>query len=422
MADILQDFEQISKPVFLDIRKQAFNMLTPAVAAARKGSPDSVQFTGTDLFFNVRLGRRGGVVSSQLGKIPGSKLAPEKRGRLGISRLYARVSVDGLALKATANPKGAMVSLAKKHAVDVMDEYKLTQARFVHGDGLGIYAIVDTVTDTTHIVVDNPYGITNAGPGNLHLTVGDVVSIRNSTGATHRGKAEITAISLSGDAATLTLGSAIASMAAGDLVCVGVPAATHSTDDSFGADPYGWKAFVDVEGNFDTFQGLNDPLWAAQKLTSASIDETVVMKLLNTIRARAGIEWRGKPGKMLLVTSTGIWQTYGESLLGLRQFVAPKMTLNGGFEAVQVAGSALLDDPWAPRSRLNAIYTPDTIFIDLMEFGDLTYEDSATWVRGVNADEFERAYGAYMNYGVTRRNSHGIISGITDTDNFSPVF
>lgn len=418
----LEDVSPLLKNVYLKVRKKAFPIMTPLVAAATKGSPERVRFAGNDLFFPVKLGRRGGVVSSGLGYLPDSQVAEEAQGRLGIARTYARLAVDRLGATITEDPRGAFLGLAAKLTEDVMEEWKLTQERVLQGDGLGVYAIIDSVTDTDTIVVDNPYGIADAGPGNLHLVPGDTISVRDSTGATHRGKAKISSISVSGDLATLELASTIAGMTAGDLVCVGVPAATHATDDSFAAEPFGIKAFVDVEGNYATFQSINHSRWVANKLTSSTVDATVVMRLLNTIRARAGIDWRSSPKKLQLHTSTGIWQKYGEGLLGLQRFAAPKMELDGGFNAVSVAGAALVDDPWGPRGRIYAIYTPDTVFVDLMDFGQLSYKDAPVWSRAADQDSFESAYATYWGYGLFNRISQGVISGISDSTSFAPVF
>jgi hypothetical protein len=124
---------------------------------------------------------------------------------------------------------------------------------------------------------------------------------------------------------------------------------------------------------------------------------------------------------MTLMTTTGIWQQYGESLLGLRRFAAPEMELNGGFTAVKVANAAFVDDPWAPRGRLSAIHGPSTVFIDLMEFGKVGYQDSPKWRPSSTQDAFEAMFASYWNFGALVRNSHGVISGITDTVNYSPV-
>ncbi len=425
MADFqdLQDLSPVLKNVYLPVRKKMFPLMTVLLSQARKGGPDRVTYAGNDLFFVVKVDRRGGFVSSARGFLPESKTADERQGRLSIARTYAVVQVDGLNAKASSDTRGAYISASKKLVEDVMEQWQIEQNRILYGDSLGIRALIKTATDATHIVVDRPYGITGAGPGNLHLVVGDTVSVRNSTGATHRGKAKITDIALAGDDATLTLsGAGIAGMVAGDLVVTGVPTAVDTTDDSFAAEPHGVKSIVDVEAAFATFEGISHARWAAQKLTSTTVDETIVMKLLNTIRARAGVDWRANPKSVLLLTSTGIWNLYGESLLGIRRFNAPIMQLNGGFQGVQVAGATIYDDPWAPRGRLYAIHTPDTVFIDLMDFGKLSFQDAPQWSRASNRDAFEAVFASYWNYGCYVRSSHGVISGITDTDNYSPVF
>lgn len=420
----LQDFQDVLKTVYLPIRKKAFPLMTPVLAAARRGSPKSVTYGGDDLVFDVKVERRGGFTSSARGYLPESKTAREKKGRLGIARTYARVSVDGLALKANNSGREGFITTAAKITEDVMEQWQIEQARILHGDSLGIRAVVDAVGSTTSIDVDNPYGIANAGPGNLHLVEGEDIAVLSSDGATLRGKSTIAenGISLSGDVATLTLTAAVAGMQVGDIVVTAPPASIHATDSSFAAEPYGLKAIMDVEGQFATFQGIEDKRWLAQSFTSSTIDEKILMRLLNTIRNRAGVEWRGNPKAMLLLTTTGIWQTYGDTLLGIRRFDAPTFTINGGFTAVKVANAALLDDPWMPRGRLYAVHGPDTIFIDLMDFGKLSYQDAPRWKQADNRDAWEASYGAYWNYGVVRRHSHGVISGITDTVNYSPVF
>ena len=418
----LQDFTDVLKDVYLPVRRKAFPISTPMLAAAKKASPNSVEYAGNDLIFDVKTGRRGGFISSSKGFLPYSKTAREKKGRLSIARTYAVVNVDGLALKASAGDKASYIPAAKKVVEDATEQWRLEQQRILHGDSLGVRAVIGTASTTTSIIVEDPYGIDGAGPGNLHLVVGDDIAVLNPTGATLRGKAQITDISLSGDNATLTLGSAISGMQAADVVVTAVPTAVDANDTSWGAEPHGIKSIVDVENAFATFEGISDSRWVAQKMTSSTIDERIVMRLLNTIRNRAGVEWRTNPAAMLLVTTTGIWQAYGDSLLGMRRFDAPTMTLNGGFTAVQVAGAALLDDPWAPRGRMYAIHGPDTVFVDLMDFGKLSFQDSPQWRMAQNQDAYEAVFGSYWNYGAYIRASHGVISGITDTVSYSPVY
>jgi hypothetical protein len=430
MADYqdLADMTPILKNVYMKVRKKAFPFMSVLLAQAKRGGPDKVRYAGNDLFFSVKMGRRGGFVASRSGFLPEHVAAVEKQGRLGIARMYAVGELDGLNARATEDPKGAFISASKKLVEDIMDDWQIEQNRFLHGDGMAVRGVVQSRTSATVVTVEDPYNISGAGPGGLLLAVGDTVASLDANGSPANvllGKAKISAITHSGDTATITFASSIegsGTIAANDLLVTAVATATDTNDTSHGAEPYGLKAIVDVEGSFATFEGLNDSRWVAQKLTSTTVDETIVMKLLNTIRARAGVEWRGKPGSMLLLTTTGIWQQYGDSLLGLRRFDAPTMQLNGGFTGVQVAGATLVDDPWAPRGRIYAVHAPDTIFVDLMDFGQISFQDAPRWQRAATRDAWQAVYGVYMNYGVTNRVSQGVISSITDTVNYSPVF
>jgi len=425
MADptSLQDLTPILQNVYLPIRKKIFPINTVLLAQARKLGPEHVTYAGNDLFFDVKVDRRGGFTSSTIGALPESKVAKEKQGRLSVARTYAKAQVDGLALKANSTTRGSYISTAKKITEDIMEQWELEQERILHGDSLGIRAVsASGVASATQTVI-SPYGITGAGPGNLHLVEGDTISFRSSDGVTLRGKRKILTITLveATGVATLVLDSSVTTTT-GDIVLAAVPVAVDANDDSFGAEPHGIKSIMDVENAFATFEGLNDLRWSAVKNTSTTVDETIVMKLLNTIRARSGVDWRKSPRNMLLLTTTGIWQAYGESLLGLRRFSAPTMELKGGFTGVMVANATLIDDPWAPRGRLYAIYGPDTVFIDLMDFGEVSFQDAPKWQRANNFDRWEAVFASYWNYGVTSRISQGVISGITDTVNYSPVF
>jgi len=423
MADpiALQDFTGVLQNVYLPIRKKIFPINTVLLANARKLGPEHVTYAGNDLFFDVKVDRRGGFTSSTIGALPDSRVAAEKQGRLSIARTYAKAQVDGLALKANGTTRGSYISTAKKVVEDIMDQWQLEQERILQSDSLGIRALVTSGVASATQTVDSPYGISASGPGNLHLTVGDTVSFRSPDGVTLRGKRVITAISLSGDTATLTLDSSVTTTT-GDVVVSAVPVAVHATDDSFGAEPHGLKSIMDVEVAFATFEGLSDNRWTAVKDTSGTIDEMIIMRHQAKIRARSGNDYQKNPRNTMLLTSPGIWLAYGESLLGLRRFAAPTMELKGGFGGVQVGNSTLIQDEWMPRKRVYSVYGPDTVFIDLMDFGEVSFQDAPKWQRAANFDRWEAAFASYWNYGVSSRLSQGVISGIADTVNFSPVF
>jgi hypothetical protein len=137
----LVEFSPILKNVYLPIRKKAWGKMSVLASQAEKIGPEHARFSGSDLFFDIVLGRRGGFVSSSAGFAPESLVAREKQGRLGIARTYAKLFVDGLALKVTQDPKGTYISVAKKLMEDVMDQWRIEQNRVLHSDSLGIRAV-----------------------------------------------------------------------------------------------------------------------------------------------------------------------------------------------------------------------------------------------------------------------------------------
>ena len=202
----VQQFEPVLKNVYLKVRKKVFPINVVGLAIARRIGPDKVTYTGRDLFFDVKFGRRGGFVSSTQGFLPYAKLSREKQGRLSIARSYARVAVDGLNAKVTSSDQGSFVSAAKKVVEDVMDQWEIEQERVVHGDSLAIRGLVTSGVASASQTVDSPYGIAGAGPGGLHLEIGDDVAFLSSDGATLRGKRRILNITHSGDTASAAPG------------------------------------------------------------------------------------------------------------------------------------------------------------------------------------------------------------------------
>ncbi len=217
------NIDGVLKNVYESFRINAFPKLTPLLAQVKKGKsggPERMTWGGNGVYWDVVLTRPVGMTASSGGFFPPTAVATEKQANMSVARTYVTREIDALAIQGTQAGNAAFIPLARKIVLEAMDAATLGQQEFLHGDGRGIKGIIDTVTDTTHVIVTAPYGIVSSGRGGLLLDQGMYVAVLDTTGATVRGRATITtaAQSSSTDSCTLTFDSAIAGMVATDII------------------------------------------------------------------------------------------------------------------------------------------------------------------------------------------------------------
>lgn len=210
------------KNVYSQFREKVQNLVTPFLAQLQKGKaggPRNMRWGGNNVFFNVVTGRPSGATFSQGGYFPPDTTATEVQGNVGVVRAYTTRQIDGLAFVGTQSKDAAFTTIATKTMEEIKDASKLLMQQALHNKPDGIVALIGTVTSTTEIIVSAPYGLAGAGQGSLLLSVGDYIAVLDTSSANAvLGRAAITAITNSGDNATLTLGTVISGMAATDKI------------------------------------------------------------------------------------------------------------------------------------------------------------------------------------------------------------
>lgn len=423
------DISGLLKNVYLKYRTQSFPLLTPLLANMKKLKPgiQGAKWGGNGVFFDAVLTRPTGLTSSDQGYFPPSAQAIERQPSIGIRRTYVTRQVDGLALQATASSQAAFVALGRKVLQEAMDAAKLGQQEILHGDGNAIKGVVSSVTNTTTIVVNSPYGLASSGQGGLLLDVNMFVAVKDTTGATLRGKALVTAAVNSADNVTLTLGTAIAGMIATDIVV----AATVS-DDAYGIYPNGLLNITNRGNNYPSLHGVSAASfsrWDGIRMTAGTDtadanqpSEMDIWQLATLIANKSGKNPLESPDEFLLVTTPGVYRKLGESFLGQRRWeMGSEKSLKGGFKALQVAGLNLIADYWCPAGTLYLLHLPSLIWIDIMDFIPVAYEGAGPWRFIPGRDAYEYTFGSYWNTGAIQRNALGSIVSYTDTIRYSHV-
>lgn len=418
------------KNIYASFRVNAFPKLTPLLAQVKKGTPggpESMKWGGNGIFWDVVLTRPTGMTAEQTGFFGPHSQAKESQATLGIKRTYVTRQIDALAVQGTSEGNASFVPFARKIVTEAMDAATLGQQEVLHGDGRGIKGILVSTADSTHAVVTDPYGITGAGQGGLLLDVGMFIAVLDTSVADAvLGTATITAAVVSGDNVTLTFDTAItgAGMAAGDKVV----AASTTTKNSFNNYPNGLTNIVNRGASYNLFEGITaatDARWDATRVTAPDAsqpNELDVWQLATQLAGKSGKDAKQKPGQFLLMSTPGVEKKLAESFLGQRRWDADaKVTLKGGFSAINLMGLPLISDYWCPAGTLYLLHLPSLTWVDRQDWVKLSFEGSGPWRFISGRDAYEVNFGAYWNFGALQRNPHGVITGYTDTTRFSHV-
>lgn len=420
------------KNVYSQFREKVQNLVTPLLAQLEKGragGPRNMRWGGNNVFFDVVTGRPSGATFSSAGYFPPDTTASEKQANVGVVRAYTTRQVDGLAFIGTQSKDAAYTTIAKKTMEEIKEASRILMQQALHNKPDGIVALIGTASSTTSIIVSSPYGLANAGQGSLLLSVGDYIAVLDTSSSDAvLGRSAITAISVSGDNSTLTLGTAISGMAATDKI---VKATANDT--SFNSAMNGLINITNRGGSYNSLHNIDaatSPIWNTIRMTAGTDTpdanqptESDLWILIQRIAGLSGKDAMSRPQDFLLMSTPGVAQKLMESFTGQRRFDAPAFstTIKGGYKAVQVCGINMVTDYYVPAGTIYLLHLPSLSWVDAKDWGFVEFEGAGPWRWLQGRDAFETTYGWYGNLACLARNAHGIITGYTDTARFSHV-
>ena len=420
------------KNVYSQFREKVQNLVTPLLAQLEKGragGPRNMRWGGNNVFFDVVVGRPAGATFSSAGYFPPDTTAQEVQGNVGVVRAYTTRQIDGLAFVGTQSKDAAFTTIAKKTMEEIKDASSLLMQQALHNKQDGIVALVSSVTSTTVIVVNAPYGVASAGQGSLLLSVGDFIAVLDTSSSDAvLGRAAITAITNSGDNATLTLGTAIAGMAATDKIVKAT-----ASDTSFNSAMNGLINITNRGGSYASLHNVSAssyPIWNAVRMTAGTDTpdanqptEDDLWVLIQKIAGVSGKDAQLRPKEFLLMTTPGLGQKLMQSFVAQRRFDANGFdtTIKGGYKALQVCGIPMVTDYYVPAGTIYLLHIPSLSWVDAKDWGFVEFEGAGPWRWLSGRDAFETTYGWYGNLACLARNAHGSITGYTDTARYTHV-
>jgi hypothetical protein len=424
------DLSGLLKNLYTQYRQKVQNLVTPLysqIQRAKAGGPRNFRWGGNGAYWDVVTGRPAGGNVSASGYLSQDTFAQEKQANTGVARAYVTRQIDGLAFVGTQSKEAAFATIAEKTMSEIRDASALLMQRELHGAGNGVLATVGTVTDSTHIIVSNPYGVTGAGQGSLLVSVGDYVAFRNSTGGTLRtGKAQVSTISVSGTNSTLTL-SASCGVTVNDIV---VTATT--SDDSYAATSgvnqiNGLINLTNRSNSYTLCHGLNAtdyPIWDGVRLVAgtdtpdaSTPTESDVWTLIKAVAGRSGKDAMLRPQEFLLMMTPGMAKGLMDSTVAQRRFSDPaqfQTKIRAGYKAINICGVDCFEDYYCPANTIYLLHLPSLAWVDAADWGFVEFEGAGPWRWISGRDAFETSYKYYGNFVALARNAHGSITSYTN--------
>lgn len=420
------------KNVYSQYRMKVQNLVTPLLAQlekAKAGGPRNLRWGGNNVFFDVVVGRPAGSTFSPTGYFPPDTTATEVQANVGVVRAYTTRQIDGLAFIGTQSKDAAFKTIASKTMEEIKDASTLLMQQALHNKADGVVALIGTVNSTTSIIVSSPYGVPGAGQGSLLLSVGDYIAVLDTSASDAvLGRSAITAISVSGDNATLTLGTAIAGMAATDKIVKAT-----ASDTSFNGAMNGLISITNRAGSYASLHNVSastNAIWNTVQMVAGTDTpdanqptESDVWDLIKRVAGRSGKDAMLRPKDFLLMGTPGIGKKLMESMVAQRRFTAGEFntTIKGGYRAIEVCGIPFVEDYYVPAGTIYLLHIPSLAWVDAKDWGFVEFEGAGPWRWLQGRDAFETSYAWYGNLACLQRNSHGSITGYTDATRYSHV-
>lgn len=420
------------KNVYSQFREKVQNLVTPLLAQlekGRSGGPRNMRWGGNNVFFDVVTGRPAGATFSASGYFPPDTTATEVQANVGIVRAYTTRQVDGLAFVGTQSKDAAFTTIASKTMEEIKDASMLLMQQALHNKADGVVALIGTASSTTSIIVSSPYGLASSGQGSLLLSVGDFIAVLDTSASDAvLGRSAITAITNSGDNATLTLGTAISGMAAADKIVKAT-----ASDTSFNGAMNGLISITNRGNAYPSLHSISNAtysIWDATRMVAGTDTpdatqptESDIWDLIQKIAGRSGKDANVKPKDFLLMTTPGLAKKLMESMVAQRRFTAGEFgtTIKGGYKAIEICGIPCVTDYYIPAGTIYLLHIPSLSWVDAKDWGFVEFEGAGPWRWLSGRDAFETTYGWYGNLACLARNAHGSITGYTDTARYSHI-
>jgi hypothetical protein len=359
--------------------------------------------------FGVRVKRNHGIgARNEMEALPNPKTQDYRDAQLRLSYNYGAIQLSGQSFELADSDTQAFAGLLDQEMDGIKEGLRKETNRQAYGTAMGVLGVAASGTTTTFVV--------SAATGLQYLEIGMIVDVYDATSTVavpvlNNAAVEISDINTS--TLTVTFLTAVTAVAVGDFL---VRTGSHQKE------PVGFEQIVAGLATTATALGngagalynITHGTWTGNlDTTPGAISEGRMINMIDTIRTRGGRTTVG-------FCSLGVRRAYANLLEQQRRYVnTTKFT--GGFSGIAFTTDygeiPIVADFDCQAGRL---YWMNEKELKIYKSGDWSWmnRDGNMWQRLIDSSGEYDAYRArlykYWQIGTHRRNSHGMMTSITE--------
>ena len=411
MTTTLTTADNILKEVYEPRVRDQLQSEVIAISRLEKTSEgvESDAVGGKYVRFAVRVQRNHGIGSrNEMEALPTPRTQDYRSAQVRLSYGYGAIQLSGQAFELGQTNAQAFASILDQEVEGMKDGLRKETNRQVYGTSTGILAVATGAGTTTTFVTTNAQ----------YIEVGmfvDIYTNADTNAANVLANANVQITNLTGPVAgvyTITFGSTVTATAAGFFL---------TRTGSRSKEPVGFEQMIAGLTNNNALgdgtgalYGITHSTWTGNMdSTAGTISEGRMINLVDVIRARGGRTTVG-------FCSLGVRRAYANLLEQQRRYVNTT-EFKGGFSGLAFTTDygeiPIVADFDCQTGRLYFLNEKE---ITIYQSGDWSWmnRDGSMWQRLIDAAGEYDAYRArmykYWQLGTHRRNSHGMMTGITE--------
>ena len=380
---------------------------TPFMKKITKSSDNiSSEFGGKYVYFPIHVGRNSGIGSRFEDEVlPAAGQQKYDGGRVRMKYAYGSIRVTGPSVALSdENPK-AFAKVITEEVDGVIRDLGKDFNRQLFGNGNGALAYFSAGSATATAAVARAR---NVGPD-------DLVDIYDNTGA-KTSTTPVRVVAVDYVLNTITFASAQTVVSGGFITRAGSgPDAVKGNREITGL-----KAIIDTSSVLYDLDPALQPVWKAHSQAKRSGSPAPTLEEDMTLLTDQIFAAGGKTD--LMITSQGVRRAYAKELMSLRQTVN-RTEHEGGFSGLKFTSDGpsgeieMLVDLDAPTGEIQFVDTSDlTLYRD--KAWSWLERDGSMWKQDVSGggpkDAWIAQIAEYHELAISRRNTHGKLTGITE--------